>query len=67
MREQNISFVENKDNPPSAPQIHPIKKYWGILQMEIYAGNWEARGENKREKLICKIKQWAPQAMSEEN
>ena len=33
--------------------------------MEIYAGNWEACGENKREKLICKIKQWVPQAMSE--
>ena len=53
LREQ----VEKKDNPPSAPQIRPIENYWGILKMEVYAGNWEAQGENKREKSICRIKQ----------
>ena len=26
--------------------------------MEVYAGNWQARGENKREKLIRRIKQY---------
>ena len=57
LREQNIAFVEKKDNPPSAPQIRPIENYWGILKMEVYAGNWEASGENKREKLIRRIKQ----------
>ena len=25
--------------------------------MQVYAGNWEARGENKREKLIRRIKE----------
>ena len=57
LREQNIAFVEKKDNPPSASQIRPIENYWGILQMEVYAWNWEARGENKREKLIRRIKE----------
>ena len=30
---------------------------WGILKMEVYTGNWGARGKNKREKLIHRIKQ----------
>ena len=57
LKEQNISYVEKKDNPPSAPQICPIKNYWGILKMEVYAGNWQARGNNSREKLIRRVKE----------
>ena len=31
--------------------------HWGTLNMEVYDGNWEARVENKREKLVHRIKQ----------
>ena len=29
--------------PPNAPQIRPIESYWGILEMNVYDGNWTAQ------------------------
>ena len=39
--------------PPNAPQIRPIESYWGILEMNVYDGNWTAQ---TRDHLIRRIK-----------
>ena len=38
---------------PNAPQIRPIESYWGILEMNVYDGNWTAQN---RDHLIWCIK-----------
>ena len=40
LQEKGIAYVKKEENPPSAPQISPIKNYWGILKMKVYEGNW---------------------------
>ena len=37
MNEKGLKFVPKEENPPNAPQIRPIEKYWGILKQKVYA------------------------------
>ena len=53
LQENGIAYVKKEENPPSAPQISPIKNYWGILKMKVYERNWTAKN---RESLIRRIK-----------
>jgi hypothetical protein len=48
-------FIMDSDGKtlPHAPQIRIIKKYWGILKMKVYEGNWSAK---TRGHLIRRIK-----------
>ena len=36
-----------KENPPNAPQIPPIEKFWGMLKMKVYEGNWTAQDHDQ--------------------
>ena len=55
MKDHSIPFVMKDQNPPNAPQIRPIERFWALLKNLVYEGNWVA--EN-REQLIRRIK-WA--------
>ena len=36
-----------EENPPNAPQIPPIEKFWGMLKMKVYEGNWTAQNHDQ--------------------
>ena len=55
MKDHGLCFVTKDQNPPNAPQIRPIERFWANLKTLVYEGNWVA--EN-REQLIRRIK-WA--------
>ena len=55
MKDQGLPFVSKDQNPPNAPQIRPIERFWAILKFLVYEGNWSAQN---REQLIRRIK-WA--------
>ena len=40
MKDQGLPFVAKDQNPPNAPQIRPIERFWAILKFLVYEGNW---------------------------
>lgn len=53
LREQKIPFVEKENNPPCAPQIRPIERFWAHLKEKVYEGGWTA---DSQEQLIRRIR-----------
>ena len=53
MEDHGLKFVPKNENPPNAPQIRPIEKYWALLKQQTYAGNWSAK---THEQLASRIK-----------
>jgi lipoate synthase len=35
LREQNINFVQEEDNPPNLPECRPIEDFWGVLKGSV--------------------------------
>ena len=56
LMEHDVWFLQKEDNPPNAPQIRPIEKFWAILKRKVYENNWEA--DNKGQ-LVERIKEVA--------
>ena len=54
-QKRGLPFVSKDQNPPNAPQIRPIERFWALLKNLVYEGNWVAKN---REQLIRRIK-WA--------
>ena len=50
----DIDLLPKDDNPPNAPAVRPIEKFWAILKARVYAGNFIA--ESKAE-LIDRIRE----------
>jgi transposase len=53
LREQKIPFVEKENNPPCAPQIRPIERFWAHLKEKVYEGGWTA---DSQQQLISRIR-----------
>ena len=52
LRDQNVNFVEFKDNPPNVPEIRPIENFWSILKSYVYDGNWKAENYDQLRERI---------------
>jgi len=52
-RDENIDFVEKKDNPANVPEIRPIEDFWSLLKKDVYAKGWKAKNTDQ---LITRIK-----------
>ena len=53
LKAEGIAFVDCRQNPPNAPQIRPIERYWALLKEKVYQGNWVAAN---RDQLIARIR-----------
>lgn len=53
LHDENIDFVEKKDNPANVPEIRPIEDFWAFLKSQVYAKAWRAK---KLEQLINRIR-----------
>ena len=42
LRDLAISFVDKELNPPAAPQVRPIERFWNHLKAKVYEDGWEA-------------------------
>ena len=40
--ELGIKYVSKDQNPPAAPQVHPVEKFWAHLKAKVYKDGWEA-------------------------
>ena len=38
-----ITFVPKDQNPPAAPEVRPIEKFWQHLKSRVYKGGWKAK------------------------
>ena len=58
LEELKIPTVARADNPPAAPQIRPIERFWSQLKQAVYKDGWEAptAGILKR-RVRAKLKQ----------
>jgi transposase len=50
---QKSHFVKKDNNPPCAPQIRPIERFWAHLKQKVYDGGWTA---DSQDQLIRRIK-----------
>lgn len=57
--ELQIDYVEEDLNPPNAPQLRPIERFWAHLKRKVYKNGWEAQNlqqlKVKIEKVVRKI------------
>jgi len=58
LEDNKIPFVKKDSNPPCAPQIRPIEKFWAHLKEKVYEKGWTADSEDQ---LIRRIKTKAKQ------
>ena len=61
MEQNGLKFVPKNENPPNAPQIRPIEKYWALLKQQTYAGNWSAKTPEQLESRIKRCAKLVPQ------
>ena len=61
MNENGLHFVPKEENPPNAPQIRPIEKYWALLKQKTYEGNWSAKTPDQLAARIKKCAKLLPQ------
>ena len=61
MNENGLNFVPKEENPPNAPQIRPIEKYWALLKQKTYDGNWSAKNHDQLAARIKKSAKLLPQ------
>lgn len=59
LEELKIPTVAREHNPPAAPQIRPIERFWSQLKQAVYKDGWEAAtaGDLKR-RVRAKLKQF---------
>ena len=50
----DIPFVPKELNPPNVPELRPIENFWSLLKSAVYAGGWEASGEDQLRRKIRK-------------
>lgn len=43
MNNENITFVEKRENPANLPECRPIELFWAILKRKVYAKGWKAK------------------------
>ena len=55
LHELGIDFVEEDLNPPNAPQLRPIERFWSHLKRRVYSNGWEAKDLNSLRKRIEKM------------
>ena len=48
----DIPFVPEELNPPNVPELRPIENFWSLLKSAVYAGGWEASGEDQLRRKI---------------
>ena len=53
LKAEDTAHVDRHQNPPNAPQIRPIERYWALLKDKVYQGNWSAAN---RELFIARIR-----------
>jgi hypothetical protein len=47
LAEKTIPFIKKQLNPPNAPQIRPIERFWAHLKTKVYADGWTAKSEDE--------------------
>lgn len=52
LEEQNVNFVEKKDNPANLPEVRPIENFWGVLKGLVYKDNWQAESIEQLKRRI---------------
>lgn len=56
LSEEKVPVISKKINPPNAPQIRPIERFWAHLKAKVYADGWTAQSEDQ---LCRRIKEKA--------
>ena len=56
LESKKIPFIPKEKNPPCAPQIRPIERFWAHLKLKVYENGWTAENETQ---LARRIKQKA--------
>ena len=54
MTKLGISFVPKEENPPAAPEVRAVEKFWAHLKAKVYANGWEAINLDELESKIRK-------------
>ena len=52
LKKRNISTVPRASNPPAAPQIRPVEKFWALLKNEVYKDGWHAASADGMKRRI---------------
>jgi transposase len=51
---KKIPFITKDMNPPNAPQIRPIERFWAHLKGKVYESGWTAENEDQLMRRIKK-------------
>jgi len=52
MNDNNINFLAKESNPPNAPQLRPIEKFWKNLKEKVMAKNYNPSNIEQLKKKI---------------
>ena len=55
MKDLGITFVPKDQNPPAAPEVRPIEKFWQHLKSRVYKGGWKAKTEAQLRSRILQM------------
>ena len=55
MKDNNLPFVSKDQNPPNAPQIQPIERFWALLKNLVYEGNWVAENSKTFQRFFKQL------------
>jgi transposase len=55
LNNNKIPFLPKEKNPPCAPQIRPIERFWAHLKLKVYENGWIAENETQLARKIKKM------------
>ena len=55
MDELHIDCIQEDFNPPNAPQLRPIERFWSHLKRRVYRNGYEAKNLNQLKKRIEEV------------
>ena len=59
MNDNNINFLAKERNPPNAPQLRPIEKFWKNLKEKVMAKNYNPSNiEQLKRKIRISLKKF---------
>ena len=65
MADSGVRMIQKHENPPCAPQNHPIENFFGKIKQKTYQNNWKAENrsqlEGKIRREITKIQLTEPE------
>ena len=52
MADSGVRMIQKHENPPCAPQNHPIENFFGKIKQKTYQNNWKAENRSQLEGKI---------------